>query len=70
MLGLDQGLGPAGDTILAVAQSTSPNLLAFLKPDLAGGMPWVQQQFWNGPQSQPRPPFCFYLRVSGLLGGA
>ena len=36
--GLDQGLGPAGAPAPAVAQSTLPNLLAFLKPGLADSL--------------------------------
>lgn len=65
---LDQVLALRVTRALAVAQSILPNLLAFLKSELAEGMHWVQ--FWNEPQSQPRPPFCFHPSLSGLLGGA
>lgn len=69
MLGARSGLGTAGDTSSGCGPVHFAQLVGFSEVRIGRGDA-LGTQFWNEPQSQPRPPFCIHPSLSGLLGGA
>lgn len=65
---LDQVLALQVTRALAVAQSILPNLLAFLKSELAEGMHW-EHSFGMNPKASLDPPSASIQASHGCLEG-